>query len=103
MPTHPAVRAQLPPHRDDGVALALLGQVPNATQEEPVGGDVGLAGLDHATAQFDQLWGMEGATFTLPPGATLTSSEKPGHRGGNRPGAAGILLRARPRLRHSCA
>lgn len=49
------VRGQLPPHRDDGVALALLGQVSDATHEEPIGGDVGLASLDHAAAQLHQL------------------------------------------------
>lgn len=43
------------PHRDDGVSLALLRQVAHTTHEEPVGGDVGLAGLDHAAAQLDQL------------------------------------------------
>lgn len=43
------------PHRDDGVALALLRQVSDAAHKEPVGGDVGFAGFDHTTAQFDQL------------------------------------------------
>lgn len=65
---HPCleVRDQPPPHRDDGVALALLGQVSNTTHEEPVGRDVGLASLDHATAQLDQLRMTEGATFSWP-------------------------------------
>lgn len=47
---HLEVTGQLAPHRDDGVALALLGQVADTTHEQPVGGDIGLAGLDHATA-----------------------------------------------------
>lgn len=54
------VRGQLPPHRDDSIALALLGQVTDATHEEPVGCDIGLACLDHATAQFHQLTGVGG-------------------------------------------
>lgn len=47
----------LAPHRNDGVTLALLRQVSDTTHKEPVGGNVGFASFDHATAQFDQLHG----------------------------------------------
>lgn len=48
-------RRSAAPHRDDAVTLALLRQVSDAAHEEPVGCDVGLARLDHAAAQLDEL------------------------------------------------
>lgn len=60
--THP----QLPPHRNDGVTLALLGQISNTTHEQSVGCDIGFASLYHAAAQLDQLWMIEGGPFTVP-------------------------------------
>lgn len=50
----------LSPHRDDRVALALLRQVPDAAHKEPVGCDIGLAGLDEAAAQLHQLQAGQG-------------------------------------------
>lgn len=52
---HLEVRGQFSPHRDDGVALALLGQVTDAAHEQPAGADVGLTSFHHATAQLHQL------------------------------------------------
>lgn len=50
-----AVSEPLQTFRDDGVPLALLGQVADATHEELIGCDIGFAGLDHAAAQLNQL------------------------------------------------